>query len=53
MQEVDGHLPECPDVEDKWEEIAKPGTKEAFDAYVLHQFYFFGATMQLNVLSWT
>jgi len=44
MQEVDGHLPECPDVEDKWEEIAKAyipdGIREfqdfpsAFDAYV-------------------
>ena len=23
MKEVDERLPECPDVEDKWEEIAK------------------------------
>ena len=23
MNEIDARLPECPDVEDKWEEIAK------------------------------
>ena len=25
MKEVDERMPECPDVEDKWEEIAKEG----------------------------
>ena len=42
MGEVDERLPESPDVEEKWESIAK--------AYVscLHQLYLFGAAMQLN-----
>ncbi|MBO7068273.1 MAG: hypothetical protein J6W52_06295 [Bacteroidaceae bacterium] len=42
MKEIDARLPECPDVEEKWEQIAK--------AYVscLHQLYLFGAAMQLN-----
>ena len=46
MKEVNERLSECPDVESKWEEIAK----EAFDAYVscLHQLYLFGAAMQLK-----
>lgn len=64
MKEVDERLPECPDVEQKWGEIAnasrvnnilrhqliEPGTKEAFNAYVtcLHQLYLFGAAMQLS-----
>ena len=41
MKEVDERLPECPDVEDKW---------EAFNAYVacLHQLYLMGAAMQLK-----
>ena len=30
MQEVDEHLPECPDVEDKWEEIA---TKSIYSVF--------------------
>ena len=62
MKEIDARLPECPDVEEKWEQCAsrvynalrhqniEPGTKEAFNAYVscLHQLYLFGAAMQLN-----
>ena len=45
MKEIDERLPECPDVEEKWEEIAK-----AFNGYVacLHQLYLFGAAMQLK-----
>ena len=30
MQEVDKHMPECPDVEDKWEEIA---TKSIYSVF--------------------
>ena len=45
MKEIDERLPECPDVEEKWEEIAN-----AFNGYVacLHQLYLFGAAMQLK-----
>ena len=40
MKEIDERLPECPDVEEKWEQIA--------NAYVscLHQLYLFGAALQ-------
>ena len=32
MQEVDKHMPECPDVEDKWEEIA---TKSIYSVFAI------------------
>ena len=33
MKEVDERMPECPDVEDKWEEIAKAYIPELDDVY--------------------
>ena len=54
MNEADERLPECPDVEEKWEAIAKAyipdGIKEAFEGYVacLHQLYLMGAAIQLK-----
>ena len=35
MKEVDERLPECPDVEDKWEEIAKTYIPDGPDGSIL------------------
>ncbi len=55
MKEVDERMPECPDVEDKWEEIAKAyipdGIREFQDfpsASLGWMLYLFGAAMQLK-----
>ena len=57
VNEVDERLPECPDVEGKWETIANAyipdGVREFQNyplAYVacLHQLYLFGVAVQLK-----
>ena len=52
MNEVDEHLPECPDVEEKWEEIAKDylldGILTDFGIFVLIYLVIFKVSVVVN-----